>query len=239
MYHDGQILNFMDISIPKPLLRRLIRAILTVHNKTYHWTGRLSARLEPDRLHPKHRLMDYHRFFIERVQPEDVVLDIGCGVGALALDLARHCRRVIGMDLVKGSIIKAQERARAAHVTNATFEVGDATQHPFEEKVNVVVLSNVLEHVTGRIEFLRRLKSLAPKFLIRVPRIDRDWITLYKREMGVEHRLDLTHTTEYTLQEFAAELSEAGFLIVEQELVFGEIWAVCQPLNVENRGAKG
>jgi len=50
-----------------------------------------------------------------------------------------------------------------------------------------------LEHIENRIEFLNKIKNLAPKILIRVPMINRDWITLYKKELGMEWRLDKTH----------------------------------------------
>ena len=68
------------------------------------------------------------------------------------------------------------------------------------QKFDVIILSNVLEHIENRIEFLQKIKNLAPKILIRVPMINRDWITLYKKELGVEWRLDKTHYIEYTLE---------------------------------------
>ena len=40
--------------------------------------------------------------------------------------------------------------------------------------------------------------------------VDRDWIALYKKEIGVEYRLDKTHYIEYTLDTFQAELKKAG-----------------------------
>lgn len=40
--------------------------------------------------------------------------------------------------------------------------------------------------------------------------INRDWITLYKKELGVEWRLDPTHCTEYTLESLKEELQKAG-----------------------------
>jgi len=38
--------------------------------------------------------------------------------------------------------------------------------------------------------------------------INRDWITLYKKELGVEWRLDKTHYIEYTLESFEKELEK-------------------------------
>jgi len=69
-------------------------------------------------------------------------------------------------------------------------------------------LSNILEHIENRVKFLNKIKNLAPKILIRVPMINRDWITLYKKELGVEWRLDKTHYIEYTLESFEKELEK-------------------------------
>jgi cytidyltransferase-like protein len=46
------------------------------------------------------------------------------------------------------------------------------------------------------------------QLLIRVPMIDRDWITVYKRELGIEYRLDNTHFIEYTFKEFQDVISK-------------------------------
>ena len=56
--------------------------------------------------------------------------------------------------------------------------------------------------------------------------IDRSWITVYKKELGVEYRLDNTHCTEYTFDSFSQELQESGISITSYRIKFGEIYAV-------------
>ena len=68
--------------------------------------------------------------------------------------------------------------------------------------------------------------KLGRKFLIRVPMIERSWITLYKKELGIEYRLDRTHRIEYTMESFIRELEKAGLEISKYSIQFGEIWAV-------------
>jgi hypothetical protein len=84
----------------------------------------------------------------------------------------------------------------------------------------------VLEHIDKRVEFLTSLKKLAPKILVRVPMLNRSWIDIYKKELGLEYRLDLTHFIEYTLEGFKEELNRAGLRISDYSIQFGEIWAV-------------
>lgn len=53
-------------------------------------------------------------------------LDIGTGSGRLALTLASHCRRVIGVDRAASAIDEAHRRAAALKLDNVEFVVADA-----------------------------------------------------------------------------------------------------------------
>lgn len=57
---------------------------------------------------------------------QEHVLDVGCGTGTTTLEAAPQARSVHGVDLGDALIARARERADAAGVTNATFEVADA-----------------------------------------------------------------------------------------------------------------
>lgn len=56
--------------------------------------------------------------------PRDVVLDIGCGTGSLALRLAPRAAHVHGLDVSSEMIRIACEKRSAAEVMNVTFHVG-------------------------------------------------------------------------------------------------------------------
>lgn len=200
----------------------LARLALHLHTFAYKLASRFAIGAEGG-LHPKHRLMNYHQFFLDHIATSDTVLDIGCGNGALAYDLAGKAARVVWIDLNEKN--RTSWTGRFAR-ENLEYRMADATTFSPEERFDVVVLSNVLEHIEHRVEFLGRIKHLAPLFLIRVPMIDRDWITLYKKELELEYRLDTTHFTEYTLDEFTQELRDAGLMIQSHSIQFGEIWTV-------------
>ena len=57
--------------------------------------------------------------------------------------------------------------------------------------------------------------------------INRDWISVYKKEIGIEYRLDHTHFIEYTFSGFETELNDVGIKIESYKIKFGEIYAVC------------
>jgi SAM-dependent methyltransferase len=175
-------------------------------------------------VHTKHRHMKYHDFFTSRINKEDHVMDIGCGIGAVAYDVSKVAVRVVGMDFNADSIRVANERYQNP---NLTFRVGDALETLPDEKFSVVILSNVLEHLPNRPQFLRRVQdTLQPeRILIRVPVFERDWRVPLKKELGVEWRLDLTHETEYTLETFAEEMRAANLQINHLEVRWGEIWS--------------
>jgi len=206
----------------RKIYKILVKFVLRLHNFSYRLVTRFSIKAEGG-LHPKHRLMKYHKFFVENIELEETVLDIGCGNGALSYDLSKKAKKVVGIDLNKENIKAAKEKYSAS---NIEYLVGDATENLPGERFDVIVLSNILEHIENRVEFLKKIKSLAPKILIRVPMINRDWITLYKKELGVEWRLDPTHCTEYTLESLKKELEKAGLRINKFSIQFGEIWAV-------------
>ena len=184
-------------------------------------------------LHPKHRLMDYHAFFVERVRRGERVIDLGSGHGAVACSMgSRSGAEVVGVEINPENIRSARARAeRAGLVGRVSFIAGDITRDRVPGRFDAVVLSNVLEHVPDRAALLRRWSEwYAPaRFLIRVPAFDRDWRTPWKRELGVEWRLDPTHETEYTLASLEREAGDAGLVLDERIANWGEYWVVARP----------
>jgi SAM-dependent methyltransferase len=181
--------------------------------------------------HPKHRLMRYHDFFVERIASGERVLDVGCGYGAVARSIARERpgARVVGVDYDKGRL--GQARA-ADNPPNLEFVETDATRALPDGPWDVVVLSNVLEHITDRVGFLSTLiaKTGAGRFLIRVPLFERDWKLPMRREVGANYYSDPDHKIEPMLSEFRAETSKAGLEIDELLTPWGEIWASLRPV---------
>jgi SAM-dependent methyltransferase len=176
-------------------------------------------------VHAKHRLTRYHDFFVERVGPGERVLDVGCGKGELAYDLAdRAGATVVGVDASPWMLEIA--RARFSH-PRVTYVQADAVAYTPDEPVDVAVLSNVLEHIEPRVDLLRGLheRDGARRLLIRVPVLDRDWTVPLRLELGLEHFSDPEHKVEYDADLLRGELAAAGWKMSEPTFVWGEIWA--------------
>jgi 2-polyprenyl-3-methyl-5-hydroxy-6-metoxy-1,4-benzoquinol methylase len=176
-------------------------------------------------VHVKHRVMQYHDFFVERIHAGERVLDIGCGYGAVAYSIAtRTGASVVGLDLEAKNVAAAQ--ARFTH-ERLTFVHGEAPATLPPGPFDVVVMSNVLEHIEHRVRFLREVQErVSPsRWLIRVPLFDRHWAPTVRRELGLYAYSDPTHFTEYTVESFKAEMRDAGFVIRHLQVNWGEIWS--------------
>lgn len=179
--------------------------------------------------HPKHRLINYHHYFITNIPANSKVIDIGCGNGAVAKAIANNVSgvEVTGIDNNKDRLECAIQNN---DLTNLKFIFGDALE--IEGNWDVVVLSNVLEHIEERVVFLSNItKELEPKLiLIRVPLFERNWEIPMRKELGINYFSDNTHYIEHTIEQFDTEMSEAGLSIESVQYIWGEIWAKCTPI---------
>lgn len=200
-----------------------IRELISLHEDLMWYIDQAAISYEKG-IHPKHRLMDYHRFFVERLKKGNRVLDIGCGYGAVAFSMAKAGAVVIGMDKDDENIRMARE---GFEHENLCFIHGDVLKDLPDGNFDVIVMSNVLEHIEDRIGLLKMIQDkFQPKlWLIRVPMINRDWLVPLKKELNMPYYSDSTHFTEYTLESFKSEMAEAGLTIRHAEVKWGEIWA--------------
>lgn len=209
----------------------LIRPVLRLHSKSYNLAGRLSALLN-NGVHPKHGIIRYKEWFLENIKDGWVVMDIGCNNGQMPELLSCKAGFVYGIDMNRDLIAEAKAKRQKP---NIEYICADATTYDFRDKaVDCVTLSNVLEHIRDRVDFLKKLvrnikwNGAEKTFLIRVPTIEREWIAVYKKELNEEYRLDVTHHIEFTLSGFIEELAAADMEILTHHIRFGEIYAVCR-----------
>lgn len=205
-----------------------LKLLFDLENRLYGIMGRESIRYGKG-IHTKHRHIRYHDFFIDNIEEGSHVLDIGCGNGVLTVDIAAKVKKstVFGIELNEESVKYAQKKHSR---NNVTYVQGDALKDLPDMRFDVIVMSNVLEHIKKRVPFLKSLiKRYNPgKFIIRVPIFERDWRVPLMKELGIDYRLDSTHEIEYRQEDFWAEMWKAGLREVKSCIKWGEIWTVLE-----------
>lgn len=180
--------------------------------------------------HPKHKLIKYHDYFISNITDNSTVLDIGCGYGAVARSIAEKVKGVVvtGIDNNKERLNQAKLNN---HMANLDFIYGDILEVNHKKKYDVIVMSNILEHIEERVDFIKKIvQSVSPKIiLIRIPSFERNWEIAMRKELGINYFSDSTHFIEYTREEFKKEINDTGLRIDAIETIWGEIWAKCSP----------
>ena len=67
------------------------------------------------------------------------ILDVGCGTGRHAIELAKRGYSVTGVDLSLNMLKKAREKAFSAGV-HVNFQLGDARSLPFKDEFDLVIM---------------------------------------------------------------------------------------------------
>jgi 2-polyprenyl-3-methyl-5-hydroxy-6-metoxy-1,4-benzoquinol methylase len=212
-------MNLLDNSLINYWLTKFFTL---TYNFSYAALSSLAVRFGKG-THPKHEILKYHHFFLENINKNDQVIDIGSGSGLISFEISKKAKNVTGIEIDSKKVESAKTKF---HNKNLKYLAGDATSYPFKEKFDVIVLSNVLEHIDDRIKFLKSIHKLSSKILIRVPMIDRDWLPIYLKSRGFDYRLDPTHFTEYTVNNLQKELKITNWLLESYEIKYGEIWGI-------------
>ncbi len=93
---------------------------------------------------------------LEKPLKECKVLDVGCGVGVLSLPIAERVKFLCGIDINPTAIKKARERAAADEIKNVEFRVESILDSTMYEEFDIVLLSDVIEHVAEQEQALRK-----------------------------------------------------------------------------------
>jgi SAM-dependent methyltransferase len=174
---------------------------------------------------PKHTIQDFDKFFIDNIDKSDTVLDIGCGYGHLANVLAGKASKIKGIDIRPDAIEWSKNKFQ---VENLEYECFDFFNYNTTDLFDVVILSNILEHIDNRKEFLQKAAQIGKKVLIRVPAYNRNWMVAYKKRFGLEWRLHKGHYLEYTEDILHDEIVNSGLNVVKLSTSWGNICGIAE-----------
>ncbi|HMK53398.1 MAG TPA: class I SAM-dependent methyltransferase [Methanobacteriaceae archaeon] len=83
------------------------------------------------------------------ITPDDTVLDFGCGTGGIALNLAKHSKKVIGVDISQEMLDILEKKAQKQNINNIeTHCAGFLTYtHGSSDKVDKIISMVALHHL--------------------------------------------------------------------------------------------
>ena len=134
------------------------------------------------------------------------ILDIGCGEGSTLLNLNDESNKLYGMDISEEAIELSKN-----NLTDATYFLGDITKKETlpAQKFDLIICSEVLEHITDDDIAIENLSSLLKKggyLIITVPH-RKDYWTKADTEAG--------HVRRYEMTEIKNKVNKSGFKVKE------------------------
>ena len=104
------------------------------------------------------------------LKPDDVVLDLFCGLGNFSLPMAQHCAQVTGVEGSQEMSERATENARLNNIDNARFFSADLFTEfdgqPWSDQHYSKILLDPPR--SGAIEIVQRINELAPDVIVYV-----------------------------------------------------------------------
>ncbi len=109
-------------------------------------------------------VLDWVRRYFGKELAGGRCLDLGCGVGRLALPFAKHFTEVVGVDISKGMLDEAKRNSEKLGLTNTEFVLSDDNLSRVTGKFDLIHSFIVLQHIDpkrGEKLFRRMLAMLS------------------------------------------------------------------------------
>lgn len=150
---------------------------------------------------------------------EDVVLDLGCGTGAIGLALAPDVNWVLGRDISEGMLERAREKATDRGLTNVEFAHGSFLEPNYDGPVDVVVSNFAMHHLSDadKREAVRVIADLGPRRFVLGD------VMLFGEPDPGEPFYDPEVDDPATVGVLADALTDAGFALTAVEMVHEQV----------------
>lgn len=104
------------------------------------------------------------------IESNSVVIDVGCGTGALVFELSKKCKDVVGIELSLKMIRFANQLREKENISNVQFIHADAVRlsKTVKQRFDYAITSLVLHEMSDddRIKAVNEMKSIAKKIII-------------------------------------------------------------------------
>lgn len=170
-------------------------------------------------------------FLLRHVPANALVLDVGCSNGLQGKYLRKEkgCR-VYGVDISRQAIQEARK-----NLDKATIMDIEKDGLPFKEKFDVIIFSDILEHLASPEEVLKKFKTYLKKeglVVTAIPNVANLKIRLHLlfgrweyQELGI---LDKTHLRFFTRDTARQLFKDCGLKIVQEDCSPEFVFVPCQ-----------
>lgn len=159
------------------------------------------------------------------LNPDDALLDVGCGTGAAVREAAATVRRAVGIDLSPAMI--EQARTLAAGLALVDFRVGDVSEpFPFADgEFTAIVCTTAFHHFPRQLDTIAEMfRVLAPGGRVVIADFNRRHPLVFVSDLALK-RLQPSHYGLRTPSQLMRDLCAAGFARASVCAVSGRLYA--------------
>lgn len=153
---------------------------------------------------------------LSRMKENSKILDIGCGVGTLAFYLASKGFSVTGIDVSSRAIQIAKIYLDKSGLKKVKFSEGDVQKVKLNTKYDLIVCTEVIEHLENDDKMLETIFSLLNhngKLLLSTPSLN---APLFKIGLLRNFDREVGHLRRYKMEDLIHKLQHHGFRILNQ-----------------------
>ena len=114
------------------------------------------------------------------------VLEIGVGTGRIAVKVAPHCKRLVGVDISPKTIERAKENLK--DYSNISFVCADFNTHAFNETFDIIYSSLTMMHFENKQQVISKVDTLLDKggvFCLSIDKNQSDYIDMGTRKIKI------------------------------------------------------
>ena len=149
----------------------------------------------------------------------DIVLDVASGTGSLAVEFAKICRQVTGIDITPAMIEQAKNLQKLSNLENIKWDMGDITKtFPYpSNSFSIVITKFSFHHLLNPLSVLiemNRVCTIGGKIVVVDPTPPPDKSIQYNQ---LEQLRDPSHVKALTVSEFEDLFLRVGIPILKRE----------------------
>jgi len=162
------------------------------------------------------------RFINKYLEKNARVLDIGCGAGTICFYIASKGNNVFGFDISAKAIKACQESSQIMGLDKfVKFKVVDFPNETVKEKFDLIIFSEVIEHLQDDNLALKRIYSMLNNNGVLIITTPSKHAPLHRLGYAKGFDKRVGHLRRYTIDDLSKLCKNAGFRIIETHKIEG------------------